>query len=335
VDDSAGGPEGTPPSPDVMRFEVTSAEAGQRLDAALASLAGVSRSQVQRWIGAGRVLLDGVAGRSRSRVAAGNVVLASRPAPVPTDVVAEEIPIRVLYEDEDLVVVDKAAGMVVHPAPGHSTGTLVNALLHHCRGLAEIGGELRPGIVHRLDRGTSGVLVVAKNDAAHGGLAAQFHDHTIGRVYRAFVRVRVGADEGRIERAIGRHRTDRKRMSVRTREGRAAITNWTVTERYPRSGMTLLEIRPETGRTHQIRVHLASAGMPIVGDAVYGKAVAAKRLADEPALERQALHAAVLGFTHPRTGERLSFEAPLPEDLAKLAEWLTDREAAMEEGEPA
>ena len=191
---------------------------------------------------------------------------------------------------------------------------------------------LRPGIVHRLDRGTSGVMVAAKNDAAHGALAAQFHDHTIERVYCAIVRAVPGRDDGRVDRPIGRHPRDRKRMSVRTRAGREAVTNWHVAERFPKSGATLLEIRPETGRTHQIRVHLAASGLPILGDPVYGKSSArrrALRATRTSPLDRPALHALVLGFRHPTSGEQLRFEAPFPADLEAELAWLRATEEAV------
>ena len=296
--------------------------AGQRLDQALAQLAGVPRAQAQRWIEAGRVALDGARARASQRVAAGAEIAVDPPEPTPLEARPEAIPLAVLYEDADLIVIDKPAGLVVHPAPGHASGTLVNALLHHCRDLAGIGGVLRPGIVHRLDRGTSGVLVVAKNDAAHVALAAQFKDHSIERVYVALVRGVPGADTGSAVRAIGRHPVDRKRMSVRTKSGRAAETHWRVVQRFPKSGVALLEVRPATGRTHQIRVHLSSAGLPIVGDPVYGKG------GESFGLARPALHAAVLGFTHPSSGERLRFEAPLPADLAEALAAVARREGA-------
>ena len=224
-----------------------------------------------------------------------------------------------------MVVVDKPAGLVVHPGPGHANGTLVNALLYHCGALAGIGGVLRPGIVHRLDRGTSGVLVVAKNDVAHRGLARQFCDHSVERVYRALVRGLPGEDAGRVDAPIGRHARDRKRMSVRAPVARAAHTAWRVTHRFAASDRSWLEVRPETGRTHQIRVHLASVGLPLVGDPVYGRK---GRTPPESALGRPALHAESLGFTHPRSGARLRFAAPLPPDLAALLATLERREAA-------
>jgi len=300
---------------------VGEAEEGQRVDFVLSQQMGISRSQAQRWIAAERVRLNGRVPRPSGRVRSGDEIDAEPPEPVASIVAPEAIPLSILYEDEDLIVVDKRAGLVVHPAPGHPSGTLVNALLHHCRDLAGVGGVLRPGIVHRLDRGTSGVLVVAKSDAAHTGLAEQFHDHSIEREYRALVRCLPGADSGRVDRPIGRHPRDRKRMSVRFRFGREAHTAWRVLRRFPTSLRTWLAVLPETGRTHQIRVHLASAGMPIVGDSVYGRS---KRTEDN--FGRPALHAQVLGFRHPRTGEHLRFEAPLPEDLENLLDELTQRE---------
>jgi len=311
-----------------LGFVVGEDMAGQRLDTVLSALSGVPRAQVQRWIQNGCVCVAGVAvERPGRRVVEGEVVEAAPPAPVPAAVVAEDLPLRVVYEDEDLIVVDKAAGMVVHPAPGHPRGTLVNALLHHCGDLAGIGGILRPGIVHRLDQGTSGILVAAKNDEAHLGLSRQFHDHTIERVYLAWVRAIPGADEGVVDRPIGRHPRDRKRMSVRSRAGKPARTRWRVLTRYPSSGQACLEIRPETGRTHQIRVHLASVGLPLVGDPVYGAGGRDARRA-AGTLTRPALHAARLGFVHPRSGRRLDFEAPLPDDLLAHRAWLEACEVA-------
>jgi 23S rRNA pseudouridine1911/1915/1917 synthase len=293
--------------------------AGLRADQALATLAGVTRAQARRWIDEGRAQVGGRPARAAQRVAAGERIDALPPEPIAASAVAEPIALDVLHEDEDLIVVDKPAGLVVHPAPGHPGGTLVNALLHRCGDLAGIGGVLRPGIVHRLDRGTSGVLVAAKRDAAHAALAAQFHDHTVLRVYLAIVRGAPAVEGGRVERAIGRHPRDRKRMSVETTAGRRAVTAWRVRERFPARGFALLEVRPETGRTHQIRVHLAASGLPIAGDPVYGRAA---RAPGGPPLDRPALHAAVLGFTHPRTGERMRFEAPPPADFRAALAWL-------------
>lgn len=304
----------------MVTFVVGEEAAGRRLDLALSDAAGRPRAQVRRWIDAGRVTCNGAAARASHKVRAGDVLEARPPEPVPSELKPQDIPLVVLFEDEDVIAVDKPAGMVVHPAPGHPDGTLVNALLEHCGDLAGVGGVLRPGIVHRLDRGTSGVIVAAKNDAAHRALAEQFRDHSIERVYRALVRALPGADAGRIDSPIGRHRSDRKRMSVATRSGRAAATRWRVLRRFPASGQSWLEIRPETGRTHQIRVHLASAGMPISGDPVYG------RRDRDRLLERPALHAAVLAFDHPRTGARMRLEAPEPSDLAEALAALARRE---------
>ncbi len=309
------------------RWIVSEEDAGERLDSLLALLADVSRSQVRRWIDEGRVRVGDAPARASLRVRAGDRIHAEPPEPLPCTVEPEPIPLAVLHEDEDLIVIDKPSGLVVHPAPGHPGGTLVNALLHHCGDLAGVGGVTRPGIVHRLDQGTSGVMVAAKNDAAHRSLAEQFHDHTIEREYRALVRGLPGSDSGRIERAIGRHRRDRKRMSVHVEIGRDATTRWRVLRRYPRSERSWLSIHPETGRTHQIRVHLASIGLPIAGDPVYGRARRAGGAGADAGLERPALHAALLGFRHPRSGERLRFSAPLPSDLEALLAELERREA--------
>lgn len=314
-DSGSGADGGAVDSPRPLAFVVSAAHAGQRLDSVLAELASVSRSQVQRWIEDERVQIAGSVARASRTVAVGETIEARPAPPVAMSLEPEAIALVVLYEDADLIVLDKPAGLVVHPAPGHPRGTLVNALVHHCRGtLSGIGGVARPGIVHRLDRGTSGVLVAAKTNLAHQGLAAQFAQHTIERIYRTFVRALPRAESGRIDRPIGRHPEDRQRMSVRARGGRTAVTNWRVVVRDPKRGIAELEIRPETGRTHQIRVHLASAGLPIVGDVVYGRA-----RGEDAQLGRPALHAARLGFVHPRSSERLRFEAPLPPDLAALA----------------
>jgi len=315
------GPLAHGPSGDVLKLVAGEEEDGQRIDFALAQLMGISRSQARRWIEAGTVTVNGRPPRASSRVQMGDEIVATPVVPVRSELSAQAIPLVVLYEDEDLIVVDKPVGLVVHPGAGHPDGTLVNALLHHCGELAGVGGVLRPGIVHRLDVGTSGVLVAAKSDAAHLALAEQFHDHTIEREYRALVRGLPGADSGRVDRPIGRHPRDRKRMSVRPRRGRDARTAWRVLRRFVASDRTWLAVAPETGRTHQIRVHLASVGLPIVGDEVYGRA---KRSKSE--LARPALHAQSLGFVHPRSGERMRFEAPPPPDLADLLARLARRE---------
>jgi 23S rRNA pseudouridine1911/1915/1917 synthase len=278
-----------------LKFIIGEAEEGQRVDFVLALLSGISRSQARRWIDAGLVRVDGKSCRPSGRVRAGAEIETTPPEPVASLLAPEAISLSILHEDGDVIVVDKPAGLVVHPAPGHPGGTLVNALLHHCGNLAGVGGVLRPGIVHRLDQGTSGVLVAAKCDAAHVALARQFHDHSVLREYRALVRGVPSRDDGHVDRPIGRH---------------------------PRNGKrTWLAVFPETGRTHQIRVHLASAGLPVVGDPLYGRAKRGTR-----GLDRPALHAQVLGFTHPRTGERLRFEVPPPADLERLLAHLERRE---------
>ncbi|MEM7410114.1 MAG: RluA family pseudouridine synthase [Myxococcota bacterium] len=314
------------------RYRVGEGEDGERLDATVAALAGPSRSQARRWIDEGRVLLNGERAAPSRKVATGDVIDAEPPPAVPSEIVPEAIPLAILYEDDAIVVVDKSADMVVHPAPGNETGTLVHALLHHCGDLAGIGGVERPGIVHRLDRGTSGVLVVAKDDDAHQFLAAQFQDHSIERVYQALVRGTPATDRGRIDAAIARHPRDRKRMTVVSDArgpvrgtAREAQTAWSVLERFPVSRRSWLEIRPETGRTHQIRVHLASVGLPIAGDPVYGRRGRAR---EEPGLDRPALHARVLAIDHPRTRERMRFEAQPPQDIAERLAALRRRETS-------
>jgi 23S rRNA pseudouridine1911/1915/1917 synthase len=316
------------------RYLVGESEDGQRLDTALANLVGESRSQVRRWIDDDRVRWNDRAAAASQRVAEGDWIDAAPPEAIPARALPEAIPLRILYEDDALVVIDKSADMVVHPGPGHASGTLVNALLHHCGGLAEVGGVLRPGIVHRLDRGTSGVIVVAKRDDAHRALAAQFHEHTIERVYQTLVRGLPASESGRVDAAIARHPRDRKRMTVVREGGRLARTNWRVARRFPRSARSLLEVRPETGRTHQIRVHLASVGLPIAGDPVYGRR---GRDRAEPGLDRPALHARVLGLVHPKSGERMRFEAEMPADLLARIAALERREpqASRSESQPS
>lgn len=305
-----------------LDFVVGDEFSGQRVDRVLAQLLGLPRSRAATWIDQGRVWMnEEPLKRASQKVQAGFRFRVSPPVPVSEKPEPESMDLVVLYEDQDLIVLDKPAGLVVHPAPGHRTGTLVNGLLHHCGELAGAGGVLRPGIVHRLDRGTSGVMVAAKSDQAHAGLSLQFRDHSIERIYHAFVRGTPHAEEGVVDRTIGRHVRDRKKMSTRSRSGRAALTRWRTLERFPDQATTLLEIRPETGRTHQIRVHLASIGLPIHGDEVYGRARKGRKNGLPPLL-RPALHASVLGFVHPGTGEGLRFEAPFPKDLARWMEAL-------------
>lgn len=306
-------------SSEALSFVVDDEFAGHRVDRVLAQLLDIPRSRVASWIIQGRVWMnDQVVDRASRKVQGGFYFRVSPPKPVAAKAEPEPMDLDVLFEDEDLIVLDKPAGLVVHPGPGHPSGTLVNGLLHHCDDLAGVGGVLRPGIVHRLDRGTSGVMVAAKNDLAHAGLSVQFHDHSIDRIYHAFVRGTPGSEAGTIDRPVGRHMRDRKKMSIGSRKGRAAVTHWRILERFTPAGTTLLEIRPETGRTHQIRVHLASMGLPIHGDEVYGRARKGKK-SGLPSLLRPALHASVLGFVHPGTQEKLRFEAPFPQDLK---EWL-------------
>ncbi len=313
-----------------VHFTVGPEEGGLRLDLFLVGQKiGLSRSQVQRAVDEGRVRVNGSPARSGRKLKNGDEVTAFLPEAKPSGVLPEAIPLSILYEDASLLVVDKPAGMVVHPAAGHADGTLVNALLHHCRDLSGIGGVLRPGIVHRLDKETSGLLVVAKSDAAHQGLAAQFKRHDVRKTYQALVFGEPGAEGGRIEAAVGRHPTDRKKMSTQSRRGRSAVTVWRVRERY--GVAALLEVDIETGRTHQIRVHLTDLGHPVVGDRVYGGAGRIRTVGDPAArarmkaMDRQALHAWRLAFAHPLTGEEMAFSAPLPADMADLCAFLRKR----------
>ncbi|HSD67036.1 MAG TPA: RluA family pseudouridine synthase [Vicinamibacteria bacterium] len=292
---------------------------GERLDAWLArQLPSLSRSRLRALIDSGHVHLDGARARPSARLRAGQVVRVDVPAPVPAEPLPEDIPIAVVYEDACLVVVDKPAGLVVHPGAGTSRGTLVNALLRHVRDLSGVGGVLRPGIVHRLDRGTSGLLVVAKDDETHRSLARQFAGRTVEKEYVALVLGSPARAAGEVDAPIGRDPVHRKKMSIRAPRGREARTSWRVDERF--DGAALLRVRIHTGRTHQIRVHLAAIGHPVAGDAVYGggRTPPSRSAAAREALlslERPALHAARLAFAHPSSGERLTFEAPLPSDL--------------------
>ena len=299
-----------------FRFEVEESLAGRRLDQVLAErLPELSRARLQRMIQGGAVDVAGRDAKPALKLRAGDLVSGHVPEARPADhLEPEPISLVVAFEDADLIVVDKPAGLVVHPGAGHRSGTLVNALLYHCgTSLSGIGGVLRPGIVHRLDKGTSGLLVAAKNDATHRGLVAQWKRRSIDREYLALVRGKPRTESGSIDAAIGRHPNDRKKFSIRARRGRPAVTHWSVERSL--GDLTLLRVRLETGRTHQIRVHLASVGLPVAGDPVYGGGRAVSRALG---LDRQALHAARLGFEHPRSGERLGFESPLPEDLARL-----------------
>jgi 23S rRNA pseudouridine1911/1915/1917 synthase len=315
------------------RFVVPPPAAGTRLDLFLArelggEVAGLSRSQLARQIGQGAVTVNGVvdppAAPSR-KLRSGDVVVWSPPPVVETEIAAEAIPLVVVYEDRYLVVIDKPPGLVVHPAPGHDRGTLVNALLAHCRDLRGIGGELRPGIVHRIDKDTSGLLVVAKDDATLNALAAAFKAHTVERVYDALVAGKPPGPGGRIDTLYGRDPRERKKFSSRVRTGKRAVTNWKVVERF--EGAARIEARLETGRTHQVRVHLAALGCPLLGDRVYGRPPrdpAVKAIA--AALGRQALHARSLAFDHPATGQRLALASELPADMRAALEALRARQ---------
>jgi 23S rRNA pseudouridine1911/1915/1917 synthase len=289
-------------------FRVEPAAVGARLDQFLASsAAGLSRARVQDLIKEGHVTLNASAAKASARLRAGDVVVLCEPPPVPTETVAEEIALDVLFEDDDLIVINKPAGLVVHPAAGNWTGTLVNALLHHCQSLSGIGGKQRPGIVHRLDKETSGCLVVAKNDVAHQALAKQFAGREVTKIYLAIVVGKFARQSGMIEAAIGRHPVQRKKMTVLpTGKGRAAKTGYRVLREVPAG--TLVECTLHTGRTHQIRVHLKHLGHPLLGDEVYGK---------RAGFPRQMLHAWRLGFIHPRTQQRLNFESPIPADFVE------------------
>ena len=283
----------------------------QRLDAFLASsLDGLTRSQAARLIESGEVAVNGKTAGKSYKLAGGEDIAVTLPEPEPVEAVPQDIPLDVVYEDADVIVVNKPSGMVVHPAPGHPDGTLVNALLYHCAGtLSGIGGALRPGIVHRIDRDTSGLIIAAKNDAAHQYLSAQLADHTLARTYECIVVGKLREDRGTVDAPIARHPTDRKRMAV-VAGGREAVTHWEVIARYP--GYTHVRCRLETGRTHQIRVHMAYIGHPILGDTVYG----AKK--EVPGLTGQCLHAVGLRFLHPRTHEVVELFCPLPEEFTRM-----------------
>ncbi|ENZ82144.1 RluA family pseudouridine synthase [Caulobacter vibrioides] len=319
--DGAEGAEG-----ERLTVDLPADQAGQRLDKALAPLfPALSRARLQALIGEGRLSLDGQPVADASRKARAGTYVLSVPPPAAAEPEPEAIPLTVLYEDQHLIVVDKPAGMAAHPAPGSWTGTLVNALLHHCGdSLSGVGGVVRPGIVHRLDKDTSGVMVAAKSDAAHQGLSRLFSTHDIDRLYIALTRGAPSPAASTIETRIGRSPGDRKKMAVLRAGGREAITHYRVEAAFGPADKPLaarVACRLETGRTHQIRVHMASKGSPCLGDPVYGAgqpATAVREMIREAGLSRQALHAAVLGFVHPITGEALRFETPLPADMAAL-----------------
>jgi 23S rRNA pseudouridine1911/1915/1917 synthase len=293
-------------------------DAGERIDKFLTDSLDeeVSRTQVQQWIRNGNVAVNEQTVKANYKIAGGDRIILHIPDPVEADIRPEAIALEVVYEDSDLIVVNKPRGMVVHPAPGHYSGTLVNALLHHCKDLSGINGELRPGIVHRIDKDTSGLLMAAKNDRVHQGLAQQLNEHTVTRKYYAIAHGSIAHDHGTVDAPIGRDPHDRKLYTVTERNSKHAVTHFVVLERFPE--YTFVQLKLETGRTHQIRVHMKFIGHPLVGDPGYGRS---KGLT----MDGQALHAAMLGFTHPATGDYMEFEAELPEDMRHLLELLRSK----------
>lgn len=285
-------------------------DAGTRADVFLAAKLGVSRSNMQKLLEDGRVKRGEKIIKANYKVRADEMFVVDIPEPEPIEAVPENIPLDIIYEDDDVVVLNKARGMVVHPAPGNYTGTLVNALLYHCSNLSGINSAIRPGIVHRLDKDTSGIMIVAKNDAAHISLSQQIQSKTAVRTYLAVVRGNIKTDSGTIETQIARDKTNRKKMAVVKEGGRDAITDYEVLERFGK--YTLVRCKLRTGRTHQIRVHMEYLGYPLVGDPKYSP------MKTPFGIKGQALHSHTLEFTHPRTGERMKFEAPLPEDMHKI-----------------
>lgn len=297
-------------------YEVREDDAGKRLDVFLTGEAeGYTRSHIQRLVGEGRATVNGVIVRASYKVKQGDLVRLEIPEPEGMETKAEKIPLDIYYEDNDVIVLNKPRGMVVHPAAGNYSGTVVNALLYHCRDLSGINGVLRPGIVHRLDKDTSGLIMVAKNDAAHVSLARQLKDRRITRIYLALVHGKVKDASGVIDAPIGRDPKNRQKMAVVHKNSKHAVTNYLVLSHY--AGYTYLRLKLETGRTHQIRVHLSYIGHPVVGDLKYGPSRPHFNLAG------QFLHAAVIGFIHPRTGAYLEFEAPLPDELEAILSGLT------------
>ena len=289
---------------------ITEEQAGQRADVGLATMLDITRSNMQRLLEDGRAIKGSKVLKANYKLRAGDQIVVTLPEPQPLDAQPENIPLDIIYEDDDVIVVNKARGMVVHPAAGNYTGTLVNALLYHCKNLSGINGVIRPGIVHRLDKDTSGIMICAKNDEAHLSLSQQIQAKTAQRTYLAVVRGNIKTDSGTIETLIARDKNDRKKMAVVQENGREAITDYEVVERFGK--YTLVRCKLRTGRTHQIRVHMEYLGYPLVGDPKYSP------MKTPFAIKGQALHSQTLVFTHPRTGERLQFEAPLPEDMHKI-----------------
>ena len=292
----------------MTKLTLTAEAGGERLDAFLAAhVEDLTRSAAQKLLEKGAVTIAGRPAKKNEKTSPGMTIEIELPDPEPIDVLPQNIPLDVVYEDADVIVINKPVGLVVHPAPGHPDGTLVNALLYHCGdSLSGINGQLRPGIVHRIDRDTSGLIIAAKNDRAHVALADQLQDHSLARVYEAVVHGNFREDEGTVDAPIGRHPIDRKKMAIDRKDGRRAVTHWTVLGRY--NGFTHIQCRLETGRTHQIRVHMASIGHPLVGDPVYGG-----NRKSLPGLAGQCLHARKLRFVHPSTRELVEVECPLPD----------------------
>lgn len=297
-------------------FEIKPEDQGLRLDVFLSRTnPDLSRNSIQKWIKDGYVLVNGLNAKPNYRISGAEQISFQQPEPVAVQIQAEDIPLDILYEDEDILIVNKPKGMVVHPAPGHTTGTLVNAVMFHCKdSLSGINGELRPGIVHRIDRDTTGSLIVCKNDFSHNFIAEQIKEHSVNRIYRGIVVGNVKEEQGTIHGAIGRHPVERKKMAINEKNGKPATTHYQVLQHF--KNYTYMEFKLETGRTHQIRVHMASIGHPLLGDQVYGQKKCPYHL------EGQTLHAAVIGFVHPRTKKYMEVEAPLPEYFTHLLEIL-------------
>lgn len=302
---------------DEFKFEVTESDSGERIDKFITNcIDSLTRSYIQKMIAEGQCYVNGKAVKASYRVKEEDEVVFSLPKSVEPDIAAEDIPLDILYEDEDVLVVNKPKHMVVHPAPGHYNGTLVNAVMYHCRGsLSGINGVMRPGIVHRIDKDTSGSLIICKNDAAHNSIAAQLKEHSVNRIYHAIVHGVLEADEMTIDAPLGRHPKDRMKMAV-VSGGKRAVTHVQVLKRFEK--FTYLSCRLETGRTHQIRVHMAHIGHPILGDEVY----APGRKSPVKCENGQILHAKVIGFVHPASGEYIEFDAPLPDEFRHLLEIL-------------
>jgi 23S rRNA pseudouridine1911/1915/1917 synthase len=312
-------------------FKVLAEEKGVRLDVVVSQkYPSLSRSQVKKLIDDGEIQVnEAPVSKAGLKLRPGDSVEFVMKEARPSEVTAQDIPLHILYEDRHLLVIDKPVGMVIHPAPGHREGTLVNAILHHCDDLSGIGGVIRPGIVHRLDKETSGVLLVAKNDETHRHLSDQFKAHRVRKTYKALVFGSPREDEGMITLPVGRHPEDRKKMSTKSRRGKEAVTRWRVAGRY--GEVTLMDVDIETGRTHQIRVHLSALGYPVVGDRIYGGAGRLKAVKDAAlrarlsAVPRQALHAWRIGFTHPVENREMEFIAPVPGDMQHLLDYLQER----------